>query len=66
MATKIVDETVLVPKEIKEAVTDVVNIIKNVEPELQQCGTDAISKCESDGKALLIKISTCVAHKIGH
>lgn len=66
LATKMEQEIVDFPSEIMKDVNGVVNIVQNYQQEIKQCGTDAVSHCTSQGKALLTKISACITDKIIH
>lgn len=61
METQIVD----LPTEITKTVDSIEQVVDNVKQEVKKCGTDAVKHCDSQGKALISKISTCVG-KIVH
>lgn len=66
LAIQIEKEVVALPQQITNDVNAVITLFENLKVEIKQCGTDAINNCESKGKALLTKISACVASKIIH
>lgn len=66
LAEKMEEEIVSLPKDISDDIKKVVTLIENIQPEIKNCGTTAVNNCQSQGKALLTKISLCVTEKIIH
>lgn len=67
VAERIQRETVSLPDRIHKEVEEVVHRIETIQTtELAKCGTEAVTRVQAKGKALLTKISTCVNGKIGH
>lgn len=66
LSAKISADLVTIPSEIAKDVTEVVTIIRNIEPEIRKCGTDVVTQCNIRGPKLLKKITQCVINKIKH
>nr|CAH7767182.1 unnamed protein product [Callosobruchus chinensis] len=64
---KVEEEVVALPKQLKDAVKNVVDLVENLKPRIQACASQKVDEVEAQGKKILEEISICVARKlIGH
>ncbi|KAG5892091.1 hypothetical protein JTB14_011991 [Gonioctena quinquepunctata] len=64
LALKIEGEITSLPTEIEVDVAATVALIAQLDEQIEKCASDKTDECESEGEALVEKISVCVAAKI--